>query len=298
MELKKIRELEQRINSDYNNTIGIVILKNGNLSYEKYFMDCTRESRVHIYSVTKSIISVLIGIALDKQYIKSIDQKVLDFFPEYRVKKGENTIQNITLKDMLTMTAPYKYRFFAPYIKYFTSDDWVKFSLDLLGGKGKIGTFRYAPLIGPDILSGILVKATGYSIFDFAAENLFSPLGITVENRLTFQNKEEQMAFNQSTNMSGWVTDQMGIQTAGWGLTLTPIDMAKIGQLYLNDGMWKNRRIVSEKWIKDSTTEHSRWKKQNLSKGRWLCSYGRWREYDLCQYKEKDGSFHSSSFCT
>ena len=75
-------------------------------------------------------------------------------------------------------------------------------SFRLLGGKGKIGTFRYAPLIGPDILSGILVKATGYSIFDFAAENLFSPLGITVENRLTFQNKEEQMAFNQSTNMS------------------------------------------------------------------------------------------------
>lgn len=267
MELKKIRELEQRINSDYNNTIGIVVLKDGNLSYEKYFMDCTRESCAHIYSVTKSIISVLIGIALDKQYIKSIDQKVLDFFPEYKVKKGENTIQNITLKDMLTMTAPYKYRFFAPYIKYFTSDDWVKFSLDLLGGRGKIGTFRYAPLIGPDILSGILVKATGYSIFDFAAENLFSPLGIIVEKRLKFQNKEEQMAFNQSTNMSGWVTDQMGIQTAGWGLTLTPIDMARIGQLYLNDGMWENRRIVSEKWIKESTTEHSRWKKRNLPYG-------------------------------
>ena len=224
MELKKIRELEQRINSDYNNTIGIVVLKDGNLSYEKYFMDCTRESRVHIYSVTKSIISVLIGIALDKQYIKSIDQKVLDFFPEYKVKKEENTIQSITIKDMLTMTAPYKYRFLAPYIKYFTSDDWV--------------------------------------------------------------------------------TDQMGIQTAGWGLTLTPIDMAKVGQLYLNDGMWENRRIVSEKWIKESTTEHSRWKKRNLpwifmvGKGRWLCSYGRWREYDLCQYKEKDGSFYGCSFCT
>lgn len=119
MELKKIRELEQRINSDYNNTIGIVILKNGNLSYEKYFMDCTRESRVHIYSVTKSIISVLIGIALDKQYIKSIDQKVLDFFPEYRVKKGENTIQNITLKDMLTMTAPLQVPIFCTLYKVF-----------------------------------------------------------------------------------------------------------------------------------------------------------------------------------
>ncbi len=101
---------------------------------------------------------------------------------------------------MLTMTAPYKYRFFVPYIKYFTSSDWVKFSLDLLGGHGKIGVFRYAPLIGPDILSGILVKATGQSVLDFAAENLFEPLGIKVEGNLLFESKEEQLAFNQSTN--------------------------------------------------------------------------------------------------
>ena len=267
MDQIKIDELEQKINSQYGNTIGIVIIKDGIVSYEKYFKGCTADSRVHVYSVTKSVISILMGIALDKGCIKNIDEKVLDYFPEYKVKRGERKIQNITLRDMLTMTAPYKYRFFAPYIKYFTSSDWVKFSLDLLGGRGRIGAFRYAPLIGPDILTGILVRATGQSVLDFAAENLFEPLGIKVENNLLFESKEEQMAFNQSTNMSGWVTDQMGIQTAGWGLTLTPIDMAKIGQLYLNDGMWKNRRIVSEKWIKDSTTEHSRWKKQNLSYG-------------------------------
>ena len=83
------------------------------------------------------------------------------------------------------MTAPYKYKF-APctYIKYFMSDDRVKFTLDLLGGKGQIGEFRYTPLVGPDILSGILVKATGQSVFDFATENLFSPLGITVESNV------------------------------------------------------------------------------------------------------------------
>ena len=267
MDQIKIEELEQKINSQYGNTTGIVIIKDGIVFYEKYFKDCTADSRVHVYSVTKSVISILFGIALDKGYIKNLEEKVLDYFPDYKVKRGERKIQHITLKDMLTMTAPYKYRFFAPYIKYFTSSDWVKFSLDLLGGHGKIGTFQYAPLIGPDILSGILVKATGQSVLAFAAENLFEPLGIKVENNLLFQNKEEQMAFNQSTDISGWVTDPMGIHTAGWGLTLTPMDMAKIGQLYLNDGMWEGKQIISSKWVEDSTTEHSRWKKRNLSYG-------------------------------
>ncbi len=227
MDQIKIEELEQKINSKYGNTTGMAILKDGIVSYEKYFKGCTANSRVHVYSVTKSVISILIGIALDKGYIENIEKKVLDYFPEYKVKRGETKIQNITLRDMLTMTAPYKYRFFAPYIKYFTSSDWVKFSLDLLGGHGKIGTFRYAPLIGPDILSGILVKATRQSVLDFAAENLFEPLGIKVENNLLFESKEEQMAFNQSTDISGWVTDPKGIHAAGWGLTLTPMEMSK-----------------------------------------------------------------------
>ena len=267
MDQIKIEELEQKINSKYGNTTGIVILKDGIVSYEKYFKGCTANSRVHIFSVTKSVISILIGIALDKGYIENIEKKVLDYFPEYKVKRRETKIQNITLRDMLTMTAPYKYRFFAPYIKYFTSSDWVKFSLDLLGGHGKIGTFRYAPLIGPDILSGILVKATRQSVLDFAAENLFEPLGIKVENNLLFESKEEQMAFNRSTDISGWVTDPMGIHAAGWGLTLTPMEMAKIGQLYLNGGMWEGKQIISSKWIEDSTIEHSRWKKENLPYG-------------------------------
>ena len=73
----------------------MVVLKNGEVVYEKYFRDCTKESCVHIYSVTKSIISALIGIAIDKGYIKGVAQKVLEFFPEYRVKMGEHTIYKI-----------------------------------------------------------------------------------------------------------------------------------------------------------------------------------------------------------
>lgn len=266
MNQEKITKLEQKIRKDYKNIAGIVVVKNGKTQYEHYFHDCTAQSRFHVYSVTKSIISVLIGIAVDKGYIKSIHQKVLDFFPEYTVKKGEKTIQDITLYHLLTMTAPYQYKL-APYMKYFKSDDWVKFSLDLLGGKGKTGTFRYAPLIGPDILSGILVKATGRSVLDFAKENLFDPLGIQVDGNVYFNSKEEQLVFNKATNISGWVAGQGGINTAGWGLTLSPADMAAIGQLYLNGGSRDGLQIVSCQWIEESTKEHSYWKKQNLAYG-------------------------------
>ena len=266
MNQEQVTELEKRINNDYSNIAGIVVLKNGKKLYENYFNECTATNPIHVYSVTKSIISILIGIAIDKGYIKSVNQKVLDFFPDYTVKRGEKTIQSITLKNLLTMTAPYKYKS-APYTKYFTSDNWVKVALDLLGGKEQIGEFRYTPLIGPDILSGILVKATGQSVFDFATENLFLPLGITVERNIIFHSKEEQLAFNKGKNISGWVSDPAGINTAGWGLTLTSTDMAKIGQLYLDGGKWNGKQIVSNLWISESTKEHSRWETINLPYG-------------------------------
>lgn len=87
------------------------------------------------------------------------------------------------------------------------------------------------------------------------------------KKNIIFHSKEEQLAFNQATDISGWVADPVGVNTAGWGLTLSPVDMAKIGQLYLNHGMWNGRRIVSEKWVDESTKEHSRWKVHDLSYG-------------------------------
>ena len=266
MKQDKVRKLEDKINKDYNNITGVIVLKDGKIQYENYFNGCSRESTIHIYSVTKSIVSILIGIAIDKGYIKSVDQKVLDFFPNYIVKKREKSIQNITLKNLINMTAPYKY-IIPPYIKYFTSNDMVNFSLNYLGGLGKIGKFKYTPLIGPDILSGILANVTGQSVLDFARENLFTPLGINIYGNIRFNSKEEQLAFNNATNISGWVVDSCGINTAGWGLTLSSMDMAKIGKLYLDGGIYNGKQIVSRKWIEESTTEHSRWKKLNLPYG-------------------------------
>ncbi|WP_455717181.1 serine hydrolase domain-containing protein [Anaerosporobacter sp.] len=162
--------LEKTINSSYNNIAGLVVLKNGKTVYENYYNGYTAANAIHVASVTKSIFSALIGIAIEKGYIKSIDQKVLDFFPDYTIKEGEK--KSITIKNMLTMTAPYKYKS-EPYEKFFTSDNWIKFALDLLGGKGKIEEFTYSAIVGTHILSGILVKATGQSVFDFATKYLF-----------------------------------------------------------------------------------------------------------------------------
>ncbi|MBO1305660.1 serine hydrolase [Enterococcus sp. 669A] len=266
MENEKFVALEAKIQREYGNTAGITVSQEGTIVYEKYFNGCEADTAVHIFSVTKSIVSALIGIALEKGYITSLDQKVLDFFPEYSFPKKEKMLSAITLRHLLTMTVPYK-RMLNPYPQYFTSPDWVKFSLEAIGGRGRVGEFKYAPLIGPDILSGILVKATGQSVLDFARENLFDPMGIQMEETITFRDKEEQMAFYQTTGVRGWVAGPTGVHTAGWGLSLTARELAKIGQLYLNGGVWEGQQLVPEKWIKESTREQSAWKKLGLKYG-------------------------------
>lgn len=108
----------------------------------------------------------------------------------------------------------------------------------------------------PDI-TGILVKATGQPIIEFATKNLFSPLGINGIHNVVLRSVEEQMAFyTKEKHTNGWVVDAQGINTASWGLTLTPVDMAIIGQLYLNSGVWEGKQIISKQWIDISTKEH------------------------------------------
>ena len=266
MEQKQIASLENKIKRESGNTAGIIVLKDDNVVYENYFNQCSENDPIHIFSVTKSIISMLFGIAIDQGCIKNPDEKIIDFFPDYHISKSEKTIQHITIRNLLTMTAPYKYKF-NPYPKYFSSEDWVRSSLDFLGGNGKIGKFKYAPIIGIDILSGILIKATGKSVLEFAQDNLFSPLEISVDKSIYFQSKEEQLDFYKAKGANGWVADPNGTNTAGWGLSLTTMDMAKLGQLYLNEGYWNGRQIISRKWVAESTQVQSFWNARHLKYG-------------------------------
>ena len=213
---------------------------------------------MHVYSVTKSVVSALFGIALERGMLGGLDRAVLDFFPEYRVKRGEKTIQTVTLRHLLTMTAPYKYKR-EPYIRFFASPDPVKDALDLLGGKNPPGEFSYTAVGGVQILSAVLQRATGMPLRAFAQENLFGPLGMDVPCDVVFHSKEEQLAAMSSRGTRGWAVDQKGRNTAGWGLFLTPEDMAKFGQLYLDRGAFNGKSLVPEEWVLDSTRGHSCW---------------------------------------
>ena len=104
-----------------------------------------------LFSVTKSIISILIGIAADRGESRASTRRCWTFFPDFPVEnynEGETTIRDITLRDLMTMTAPYKHQE-EPYLEYFTRDDWVSTALELLGGPEKAGKFRYTPLYWP-----------------------------------------------------------------------------------------------------------------------------------------------------
>ena len=142
-----IKAFERTIRRKYNNITGILVQKDGETRYERYFHGFAAEHAVHVYSVTKSIVSALIGIALEKGYLKSVEQNVLDFFPDYPVLPGEKTIQNVTIQHLLTMTAPYKYKT-EPYMQFFTSQNPIQDALDLLGGDAaKLpGLFKNQPV--------------------------------------------------------------------------------------------------------------------------------------------------------
>ena len=143
-----------------SNICQIYAIKNGVPVYDDCWHEYKTSDAVNVMSVTKSVMALLIGIAIDKGYIRSVDQKVIDFFPDYTVKRGEKTIYKVTLRHLLTMTAPYKYRS-EPWTKVCTSEDWTKAALDLLGGRNGItGEFKYATL-GIQILSGVIQNASG-----------------------------------------------------------------------------------------------------------------------------------------
>ena len=127
-------ELHAFIEKQQANICQIAAYKNSQKVYSDCWNHYKADDCTHIMSATKSIIALLIGIAVDKGQIKSIDEKVLDYFPDYKVKRGEKTIFDVTIRHLLTMRAPYKCKG-DPWTKVCSSDNWTYSSLDFLGGR-------------------------------------------------------------------------------------------------------------------------------------------------------------------
>lgn len=250
---KPIKDL---ISSQYSNITGLIATRNGKVEIEYFAPSCSNQTPIHISSVTKSITSMLFGIALEQGHIKSIEQPVLDFFPDYKLKRGEKTLPHLRLKDLLSMTAPYKFKS-EPYTRIYSSDDWTTSSLDLLGGKGQVGQFKYTtPAL--HVLSGVLKSATRQNVSDYANQHLFEPLGIAPVDNIYLSNRQQHMAFIRNESQRGWVADPCGVNTPGWGLVLSTSDLMKLASLYLSEGCWHGRRLLSRKWLQQSTAEQSR----------------------------------------
>ena len=234
----------------------IVAYKDNVLEIEEYREGFTREDTMNVMSVTKSITSLLIGIAIDKGYIKSVDEYVMDYYKDiYTPKRGEKTIYDVTIKHLLTMRTPYKCKG-DPWTKVCSSDNWTYSSLDFLGGrKGLTDEFNYQTVC-LHILSGILNKVTNMITVDYANEYLFEPLGIKKHKNYYAETAEEHKAFTigKTPKENIWFCDPNGLGTPGYGLCMSAEDMAKIGLLCLNNGNYNGKQIISSKWIKEMTT--------------------------------------------
>ena len=182
----------------------------------------------------------------------------MDYYKDiYTPKKGEKTIYDITIKHLLTMTAPYKGKS-EPWKIVCTSQDWSLSILDSLGGrKGITGEFRYHTL-GTQILLGIIRITSGMNVLEFANEYLFEPLGIETRVNANCKSKEDQFAYlmNKGNHGKVWFMDPTDMPTAGWGLSLSAYEMAQIGRLILNNGFYNNMRIISEEYLDAMTKSY------------------------------------------
>lgn len=247
-------KLDPIIRSQYNNINGIIIVHKGNIVLERYYNGYGINDKFHVASITKSILNALIGIAIDKKYIKSIEERVLDFFPEYTFSSHDEQKNKVTLHNLLTMTTPYPFEDWKePLDKLCTQADWVKYTLDSLGEDGEIGKFKYSTA-GAHLISAIITRSTGKCARDFANEYLFKPIGIKPISDYKVDKFDYEYLFGKK--LKGWPHDPNGNSTGGWGLNLTTRDMAKLGLLYLNNGIWNDKQILSKNWIKESTTMH------------------------------------------
>jgi CubicO group peptidase (beta-lactamase class C family) len=228
----------QKIRDENIDVHSVLLVRNGHLVSEAYFDPYTQDRKHPVFSVTKSVTSMLTGIALEEGYITSVDQKVLDFFPDIAKNTRSEYLQSLTLEHLLTMSAGYNTRtipFFEVLEQKDESFDTIEHILTYNSILYKPGTTFYYDSGAPHLLSAIIQETAGMSTQAYAQEKLFDPLGIS---GIT------------------WQTDPRGIPLGCTGLELSPRDMAKLGYLYLNRGQWNGAQIVPAAWIEQSTTKH------------------------------------------
>jgi CubicO group peptidase (beta-lactamase class C family) len=224
----------------FKNVESIIVYSQGEIIFEKYYNGFKKDSLHMVQSQTKSVVSLLMGIAIDQGYIKSENEPVSVYFPEY-FKKEDNLKSSVTIRDLLTMSAGFKWEEMIPTndpgndnMKMFNSGSWLKYALSRPMANKPFSVFKYNSGC-PMIVAAIIEKATKMKLDQFAVKYLFDPLKI--KNYY-------------------WLKDSTGFCHAGGGLRMKPMDLLKIGMLIINNGKWENQQVISEDWIKKATSSY------------------------------------------
>ena len=235
LDSKYLSEMLDAIKEQKLNLHSLLVIRHGYIVSETYAPSDGQDNKHELYSCTKSFISTLIGIALDQGLLDSLNRPVTGLFPESTFDNLDTLKKDMTVENLLTMTSGLGWEEGdTAYMGMYRSRDWVKYVMDL-PMKVQPGTqFNYCTGCS-HVLSAIIQKATGAKSSDFAAKNLFKPLGISDVS---------------------WETDPSGISFGGWGIRMTARDMAKLGYLYLHQGKWDGQQIVSTKWVETATRKH------------------------------------------
>ena len=235
----------------------VLIERGGRLIYEEYFdgfderwglplgkVSMTAETKHDLRSVTKSVVSALIGIAHGEGKIPSLDQPLVEWFPEYPELNTPER-KRVTLTHVLSMTSGFEWNESVSYadprndeIRMTRDPQPLRYALSRSFAVDPGSDFNYNGGL-TQVMAAVLVRATKTSLQDYARTKLFEPLGITdVE----------------------WLGNLAGMPAAASGLRLRARDLAKFGSLYLHDGKWNGKQVIPASWIQLSTRRHFRFR--------------------------------------
>lgn len=215
----------------------LLVARRGTLVAEKYWGDAGPHRPTNIKSASKAVLSALVGVALERGDLRSLDWPVAEFFPEYFERDGvDPRKRGITLRHLLTMTSGLETTSFHNYGRWVASDDWVRAALDqpLVARPG--GRMVYSTG-SSHLLSAILARATGMDTRTFARRHLFRPLGIRLD---------------------GWQRGPEGVWFGGNNMALSPRDLLRFGTLYLHGGTYGGRRVLPDGWVRESWRAYTR----------------------------------------
>lgn len=216
----------------------MTVIRDGYIVADFYTNPLYPRDELHvIHSATKSIVSVLVGIAIAQGYLESVDARVVDIFADREIANLDERKRAITVRDLLSMETglhsrdSYIYRYEGLFEMQQT-DDWLQYALDLPMTAEPGERFDYSN-ISTFLLSAVIMETTGMDTLEFARQHLFAPLGI------------EDVTWEWSP----------GGYPAAWArMWLKPNDMAKIGLLYLQQGTWDGEEVVPADWVRESVT--------------------------------------------